>query len=132
GGADATAGTFALPLVRPRESDVGQKSRDVVFVLDRSGSMDGWKMIAARRALGRMIDSLTDRDRFAVLAFDDHIEPYPQSAALELASDRQRFRAVEWLARIDSRGSTEMAAPLKQALKLLAQSERDPSLVLVT
>src|SRR5262249_30693710 len=90
---DAATRTFALTLVPPRDSGGGQPLRDVVFVLDRSGSMDGWKMIAARRALGRMIDSLTDRDRFAVLAFDDHIESFP-NGAMEPATDRQRFRAV--------------------------------------
>ena len=50
------------------------RPRDVAFVLDRSGSMGGWKMVAARRAMARMVDSLTDRDRFTVLAFDDRIE----------------------------------------------------------
>ena len=47
---------------------------DVVLLLDRSGSMEGWKMVAARRAMARMIDTLGDADRFAVLAFDDQIE----------------------------------------------------------
>ena len=46
------SGTFALTLVPPRNAPVGQKPRDVVFVLDRSGSMSGWKMVTARRALG--------------------------------------------------------------------------------
>ena len=35
-----------------------RRPRDVVFVLDRSGSMEGWKMVAARRALARMVDTL--------------------------------------------------------------------------
>ena len=47
-----------------------RRPRDVAFVLDRSGSMGGWKMVAARRALGRMVDTLLDHDRFTVLAFD--------------------------------------------------------------
>ncbi len=49
-----------------------------MLLLDRSGSMEGWKMVAARRAMARMIDTLVDADRFAVLAFDDRIEtPLP-------------------------------------------------------
>jgi len=51
-----------------------QRPRDVVLLLDRSGSMNGWKMVAARRTIARMVDSLVDADRFAVLAFDDGIE----------------------------------------------------------
>jgi len=34
--------------------------------LDRSGSMQGWQMVAARRAVARMIDSLNSNDRFAI------------------------------------------------------------------
>ena len=48
-----------------------------MFVLDRSGSMAGWKMVAARRAAARMVDTLTERDRFAVLAFDNVVETPP-------------------------------------------------------
>jgi len=39
--------------------------------------MGGWKMIAARRALGRMIDTLLENDRFTVYAFDEIVETPP-------------------------------------------------------
>ena len=46
-------GTFALTLFPPVGKHVEKPApRRVVFVLDRSGSMGGWKMVAARRALG--------------------------------------------------------------------------------
>src|SRR5262249_40188313 len=48
---DAAEGTFALTLVPPAGVAREARPRDVVFVLDRSGSMGGWKMVAARRAL---------------------------------------------------------------------------------
>src|SRR3569623_1948712 len=91
--ADGKAGTFMLTFVPPTTTAVAAKPRDVVFLLDRSGSMEGWKMVAARRALARMIDTLTSRDRFSVIAFDDRIADIPGSLAP--ASDRTRFRAVE-------------------------------------
>ena len=43
-------------------------------MLDRSGSMEGWKIVAARRAMARMIDTLGEQDRFTVLAFDNVVE----------------------------------------------------------
>jgi Ca-activated chloride channel family protein len=134
--ADGKEGTFLLTLVPPTATAKAQKPRDVVLLLDRSGSMSGWKIVAARRAAARIVDSLTPADRFAVLAFDDQIESPPSQKDDELspAADRARFRAVEFLARLDARGGTEMAAPLERAVKLLAASDpaRDRILVLVT
>ena len=132
------AGTFALTLLPPVGADV-VTPRDLVFVLDRSGSMGGWKMVAARRAVARMVDALTERDRFGLLAFDNLIEtPAELGNGLQVAGDRARFQAVEFLSRLEARGGTEMAAPLSRALDLLkgpAAGEpagRDLALVLVT
>jgi Ca-activated chloride channel homolog len=139
--ADGGDGTFALTLLPPVGAEA-VTARDLVFVLDRSGSMAGWKMVAARRAVARMVDSLTGRDRFALLAFDNVIESPPElGSGLRVAGDHARFQAVEFLSRLEARGGTEMAAPLTRGLDLLAgataaesagQGPREPGLVLVT
>ncbi|HEU4733437.1 MAG TPA: VIT domain-containing protein [Kofleriaceae bacterium] len=127
------AGTFALTFVPPSTAAVGEKPRDVVFVIDRSGSMGGWKMVAARRAAARMIDTLTSRDRFSAIAFDDRADVVPASTLVD-ATDRNRFRAVEALARIEARGGTEIAQPLRLALGMLVggTADRERVIVLVT
>ncbi|MBV8763175.1 MAG: VWA domain-containing protein [Deltaproteobacteria bacterium] len=137
---DGKAGTFMLTFVPPTTVAVAAKPRDVVFLLDRSGSMEGWKMVAARRALGRMIDTLTSRDRFSVIAFDDRVENIPASlpgaglGSLASATDRTRFRAVEAIAKIDSRGGTELAEPLELAMRAFGNTydDRERVIVLVT
>jgi Ca-activated chloride channel family protein len=133
-------GTFALSIVPPGVSATQasiKQSRDIVLLLDRSGSMSGWKMVAARRAIARMIDTLNDADRFAVFAFDDKIETPDsgkQADGLCAATDRNRFKAVEFLAQVESRGGTEMSQPLVRAAALLGTSglDRDRMIVLVT
>ena len=130
-------GTFALTVVPPAGGPAETAlPRDAVFVLDRSGSMMGWKMVAARRAVARMIDALGERDRFAVLAFDNVVEqpPGPDPRALSPATDRNRFQAVEFLAGLEARGGTELAQPLMDALDRLGPADpgRDRVLVLVT
>jgi Ca-activated chloride channel family protein len=135
--AEGEEGTFLLTLVPPAE-DVGSvRPRDVAFVLDRSGSMAGWKMIAARRALARMVDTLGERDRFLVLAFDNVVETPPGLPVDQLcpATDRHRFRAAEYLAGVEARGGTEMARPLEQAVSRLTEDGdpgRERILVLIT
>ncbi len=128
--ADHSGGTFMLTLVPPSTSSVEAKPRDIVFVLDRSGSMQGWKMVAARRAVARMIDSLTSRDRFCAIAFSSELELVP-GERLEPATDRARFHAVEALAAVDAEGGTEMLEPLRKAVALLDGGTDDRSRVIV-
>lgn len=110
--------TALLTVVPPATLPASLRPRDVVVLLDRSGSMEGWKMAAARRAAGRLLDALTERDRFGVLLFDDQTEePAPSAGRLVAATDRNRFRAVEFLARVEARGGTEIAPALTRALQ---------------
>jgi Ca-activated chloride channel homolog len=136
--AAGTAGTFELTVLPPGLA-AAARPRDVVLLLDRSGSMSGWKMVAARRAAARIVDTLVDADRFAVLAFDDRVELAPNlGEGLVPATDRNRFRAVEFLAGLDARGGTELSEPLGRGLQLLdeapapAPAPADRVLVLVT
>ncbi|MEU1385496.1 MULTISPECIES: VIT domain-containing protein [unclassified Nonomuraea] len=123
-------GTFALTVVPPA-LQAARAPRDVVLVLDRSGSMGGWKMVAARRAAARIVDTLTAHDRFNVLTFDSVVEAAFEG--LVEASDRNRYRAVEHLARVDARGGTELLEPLRRAIALLgAPGGRERVVVLVT
>jgi len=130
---DRTQGTFQLTLVPPADAAKIIPRRDIVFLLDRSGSMMEWKMVCARRALGRMVDTLTDRDRFTVLGFDDVIElpPGHEEEKLCQATDRNRFRTVEWLARIYARGGTEMAQPLTAGTNILKKTPEGTERILV-
>lgn len=131
--ADAAAGTFALTLAPPSPEKMLQRPRDVVFVLDRSGSMDGWKIVTARAALAKLVETLTPRDRFTVIEFDDKFGAPSAfgSPRLVPAEPGQRAYAVEYLHKIESRGGTEMEAPLELAAHLLSGTSRDRDRVLL-
>lgn len=133
---DGDEGTYQLTVLPPAAS-APPRPRDLVLLLDHSGSMAGWKLVAARRAAARIVDTLTSADRFAVLTFDEHLDrPTDFPDALVEANDRNRFRAVEHLARIETGSGTELFAPLRRALTLLRESRsragRDAIVILVT
>jgi len=132
---DVSDDAFPLTVLPPSLSTTTPRARESVFLLDRSGSMGSWKIIAARRAVARMVDSLRAQDRFCVLDFDEVVEGVPGlGSKLVPATDRHRSCAVEWLAKVEARGGTEMAQPLAQGADLLGQGylERDRVLVFVT
>lgn len=137
-GTPGEEGTFLLTIVPPASSSHAVRPRDLVFILDRSGSMKGWKMAAARRSIERMVETLGDSDRFNVYAFDDRTETpagFDEEALLP-ATEANRAGAARFLSKIASRGGTELAAPLLSALRTLGGSRkannRERILVLVT
>lgn len=130
--ADGQGGTFMLTLVPPKTAQGEELPRDIVFVLDRSGSMGGWKMVAARRALGRMLDTLTPKDRFQIIVFDNASTKFGHE--LVEGNNRNRYRAIEDLSKVEARGGTEMAMPIFEGLDMLSggYQDRRRMLVLVT
>jgi Ca-activated chloride channel family protein len=121
-------GTFTVSIVPPVSAALVHEPRDVVFLLDRSGSMGGWQIVAARRAVARIIDSLSADDRVAVIAFDDRIEHGADAVELMAATDRNRWRLLEWLAIVEARGGTRLAPAIEAGLSLCgATAKRSPS-----
>ena len=70
-------GYFML-LVSPRSSWAENRilDKDVIFVLDTSGSMAGEKMEQAKAALTYCLNSLHSRDRFALVTFSSEVRTW--------------------------------------------------------
>lgn len=110
-------GTFMLTLQPP---DDGQEPlpRDILFLVDRSGSMnaDG-KMARMREALGRFIEGLDDRDRFNILPFSTEASAY--RPGLVPATPDFRRHAALYARTLRAGGGTN----LEEALALAAGHE---------
>lgn len=53
--------------------DAGRPPRTLVVVLDRSGSMAGGELEAAKRALLELVGRLDPADRFGLVSFDSEV-----------------------------------------------------------
>lgn len=111
-------GAFALSIVP--DLGGGQSKRgdrtNVVFLIDRSGSMGGSSMNEARTALRLCLRQLREGDRFAILAFDDQIESFaPEMVPFTQATLQ---RADAWLSSVDARGGTELLEPMLESARL--------------
>jgi len=112
---------------------VAATPRDVVVLLDRSGSMEGAKIESARRAVLGFLDTLQCEDRFALVAFDSVVETFDApDRAIPLHPLARLPQARSWLATIDSRGGTQMAEPLRRVLDLHAEPGRLLCVLVIT
>ena len=85
------------------EKPVDRRPINVALVLDRSGSMSGEPLEAAKHAAVRFATFLGERDRLAVVTFDDQVETVfgPQPAGDSTVEDAIRL--------IEVRGSTNLS-----------------------
>ena len=95
---------------------------DLAFVIDRSGSMRGDKIRKAREAAIQGIRALRPEDRFAVVAYDDHVDVVVPSS---LATPEARAAAEERIAVIDDRGSTDLHAGWLAGCEEVGRALRD-------
>ncbi len=114
----------AVTLVAPvSDRDKARPPVDVAFVLDRSGSMGGEKIVLARDAILQGIAMLQPTDRFAVVAYDSSVDVV---MPLTPAHAEAREAAERLVRQIDPRGGTNLGAGWLAGCQQLAEA-RAPS-----
>ena len=93
-------------------------ARDVVLVLDTSGSMEGEKLAQAKGALTTVLDHLNQEDRFNVIAFSSGIQRFDAG----LRPPSEAVEAAVWVHGLEAMGGTNINRALLEALSLRANS----------
>lgn len=116
-------GYFMLSLSpRPQVDEKVVTPKDVVFIVDRSGSMEeNGKMEQARKALVYCLKRLSAQDRFGIVDFATDTNSF--SDKLERATPENKARALRYIERIEAAGGTNIEGGLAEGLKLLAREE---------
>ena len=96
--------------------------RDVVFILDTSGSMDGQSFLQAKAALASALDRLRPEDRFEVIRFSDDFSA--MFGGFVQADPQMRAAARRKVAGFAAEGGTEIVPALDHALALPATQGR--------
>jgi len=108
---------LASPGVDVREKQLILK--DVVFVLDTSGSMAGAKLEQAKKALQFCVENLNDGDRFEIIRFSTEVEPLFDN--LVDANKSNRSKAQDFVKDLKPIGGTAIDDALKKALSFITQ-----------
>lgn len=105
-------------------------AREVIFIIDTSGSMHGTSIEQAREALSLAITRLSATDRFNIIAFASH--PRSLFDSPRSADPESTRRALAWIRKLEADGGTEMASALALALDGSANAERVRQIVFLT
>ncbi len=91
--------------------------RDLIVLLDTSGSMAGAPLEQARRVVGALIESLGEADQLELIAFAN--EPHWWRPRASRATATAWAEALRWLAQLEAAGGTEMGRAVDEALRPL-------------
>ncbi|MDJ0975258.1 MAG: VWA domain-containing protein [Planctomycetota bacterium] len=107
-----------------------ERPKDVTFVVDTSGSMEGDRLEDVREALLEILDDLDAEDRFNVVTFSDGVQAlWPKTRP---ATPDNRGAAKAYLERMEAAGATDLDAALAQVLADAPTPGRSSVALLVT
>jgi len=124
---------YMMHIFSPGEEDLGTSalSKEIIFVLDKSGSMQGYKLEQVKEAFGNIIEDLPSGDSFNIIFFDSAVQSY--SGTLMEANPEQKAGALEFVNSLEANGGTNINEALLTALGMFnPESGRVPIIVFLT
>lgn len=121
---------YALLMLLPPTQPAAALPRELILVIDTSGSMEGQSIVQARAALDVALQRLTPRDRFNVIQFNSVTSALFEHAVEATAKDVGLAR--EWVAQLRATGGTEMVPAMQWALRDAAPAGYLRQIVFVT
>jgi Ca-activated chloride channel family protein len=111
---------YLLMVMPPNTSSPGEAPpvrmpREMIFIIDTSGSMHGVSIQQAKKALQRALNGLQSRDRFNVIEFNSHASALFTDSVM--ADSGNVTAARKYVGRLRANGGTEMASALRLALR---------------
>ena len=108
---DDPYGFFFLLLAPAIQNSSDTIAKDVILVIDQSGSMEGEKFVQSQRAMRYILEHLNPEDHFNIIAFSSGIEIFRQ----DLSPVSEIDEAIGWLDQLKAAGSTDINRALLDA-----------------
>mmetsp|Transcript_33117 Transcript_33117/g.70581 ORF Transcript_33117/g.70581 Transcript_33117/m.70581 type:complete len:759 (+) Transcript_33117:360-2636(+) len=114
------------PRRRPWFVAASSGPKDVVLVVDSSGSMDDYaRMDMAKEAASTIVDTLTVADRFAIVSFSDVATQIGGEGRLMRATETNKERMIDEIRRLEADGATNFHAAFDAAFNAIDQTIRE-------
>ncbi len=121
-------GFFTLMITPPLQADADRiVPKDVIIVLDQSGSMHGEKWDQARKAVEFVLENLNRRDRFNVIVFSTGYRVFADDLQPASVADE----AIDWVQGLEALGGTDIDGALSEAMRM-ADRERSTVVLFLT
>lgn len=105
-------------------------AKTMIFLCDRSGSMNGPKIAQAKAALQFLLRQLEPVDAFNVVAFDSEVESFRPE--LQRADPNTVRAALDWVDGLSAGGGTNIDGALRTGLRMLHDQSRPNYLLFLT
>jgi len=123
---------YFLAMISPQVEVSADKtlSKNLIFILDTSGSMSGEKIKQAKGALSFCLNSLNKGDRFNIIDFDDQIRDF--KPGLVRANHMNIREALSFVDRCEAEGGTNINDALLTGLKQIEGNESASFIIFLT
>ena len=105
-------------------------AREYIFVVDVSGSMNGFPLDTTKELLSNLVTTLRPTDRFNLILFAASSRKL-ESTSLP-ATPANLKRALDWLGQDNGRGGTQLTEGLRRALDVPAHGGMSRSIIVIT
>ncbi|OYQ64109.1 trypsin [Pseudanabaena sp. SR411] len=121
--------TYLIPAIAYRSDQIVPK--DVVFLMDTSGSQSGDPIIKSRELMRRFINGLNPNDTFTIIDFSNTTRQLSSYPLQNNATNRQK--AMNYIDQVNANGGTELMNGINAVTKFPTASDgRIRSVVLIT
>jgi len=122
---------YFLGLICPSaRTDIKEINKNLIFLLDSSGSMRGDKIKQAIEALRFCLLGLNQGDYFNIIDYDETVKPY--RSGIISASRENIEQAVEFAERIEASGGTNIFDALGSACRMIPSSDNPSYIIFLT